>query len=105
MAMQAPELTAEDFMRLPRFGVYANLQVGGNSTGWISGKTNPPPSVIREIAEARVISQERYGKDARGVEQEYLGFMGYGADRDTGKFGGENSTKGNGDAIGRKKKS
>ena len=34
MAAMAPELTAEDFMRLPRYQVYASLQAGGRATGW-----------------------------------------------------------------------
>jgi hypothetical protein len=77
MAQQAPELTGEDFMRLPRFGVYASLQVNGKSTGWLSGKTHPMPPVVREATELRALSQTRYGKDLAEVEQEYLAAIGY----------------------------
>lgn len=72
MAAMASELTAEDFMKLPRFGVYASLQAGGRSTGWIRGQTLPPDEPIRMAAELKALSQKRFGKPAAEVEQEYL---------------------------------
>ena len=72
MAAMAPELTAEDFMRLPRYQVYASLQAGGRATGWIRGKTLPPEKAIRMPAELRAVSQKRFGKPVAEVEQEYL---------------------------------
>ena len=76
MAAMAPELTAEDFMKLPRFGVYASLQAGGRATGWMRGQTMPPDEPIRMAAELKAISQERFGKPAAEVEQEYLDIIG-----------------------------
>lgn len=105
MAIQAPELTAEDFMLLPRFGVYTNMQVGGNSTGWISGKTNPASPVIRETIEARAVSQEHYGRDGCEVEEEYLRAIGRAGLNGICEIQDGNTTqKGGHDAIGRKKK-
>ena len=72
MAAMAPELTAEDFMKLPRYQVYASLQAGGRATGWIRGKTLPPEKAIRMPAELKAVSQKRFGKPAAEVEQEYL---------------------------------
>ena len=72
MAAMAPELTAEDFMKLPRFEVYASLQAGGRATGWIRGKTLPQEQAIRMPAELKALSQKRFGKPAAEVEQEYL---------------------------------
>lgn len=72
MAAMAPELTAEDFMKLPRFEVYASLQAGGRATGWIRGKTLPQEQAIRMPAELKAASQKRFGKPATEVEQEYL---------------------------------
>ena len=72
MAAMAPELTPEDFMRLPRYQVYASLQAGGRATGWIRGKTLPPEKAIRMPAELKAVSQKRFGKPAAEVEQEYL---------------------------------
>jgi hypothetical protein len=96
MAIQAPKLDAQDFMYLPRYEVYTNLQVGGRATGWISGKSNPMPPVTQSAAGIRARSQERYGRNAEDVERDYLKILGY-EDDSSGK-------KGVGNAIGRKKK-
>lgn len=45
MASMAPELTALDFMNLPRYEVYTNFMSDGKATGWIRGLPflrNPP---------------------------------------------------------------
>lgn len=72
MAAMAPELVAEDFMRLPRYQVYASLQSGGRATGWMRGQTLPPTKALRLPADLKARSQQRYGKPAAEVEQEYL---------------------------------
>ena len=72
MAAMAPELTAEDFMLLPRYQVYTALQSGGRATGWMRGQTLPPVKPLRLPADLRALSQKRYGKPAAEVEQEYL---------------------------------
>jgi len=61
-AAMAPELEAADFMALPRYHVYANLQNGGKSTGWICGKTLPSPSALRLPVELKAASMARYGQ-------------------------------------------
>lgn len=72
MAAMAPELTQWDFMRLERYGVYCSILSGGKSTGWVRGKTLPPPPALRDAAELKARSQVRYGKPAEEVEAEYL---------------------------------
>lgn len=72
MAAMAPELTAEDFMTLPRYQVYTSFQSGGRSTGWIMGRTLPPPPALRDPVELYVQSTEQYGVPAENVENEYL---------------------------------
>ncbi len=71
-AAMAPELTAEDFMTLPRYQVYASFQYGGRNTGWVQGKTFPPPPAIRDAAVLKAKSQMTYGIPAEQVEEEYL---------------------------------
>lgn len=68
MAAQAPGLKAEDFGLLPRFGIYANLQHGGQATGWMSGSTLPAPPRISDAAEIRAASMARYGIDANEID-------------------------------------
>lgn len=68
----APELTAEDFMALPRYQIYASFQQGGRSTGWVLGKTLPPTAALRDPVELRAQSMAAYGTPAEEVEAEYL---------------------------------
>lgn len=75
MAAQAPELQALDFMTLPRYHIYTNFQSGGRSTGWISGKTLPPPPPIRMAAELKAESMKRYGVPAEQTEAELIRMM------------------------------
>ena len=72
MAAMAPELTAEDFMALPRYQIYASFQSGGRNTGWIQGRTLPPPPALRDAAELKAKSQAAYGIPAEQIEEEYL---------------------------------
>ncbi len=46
MAVMAPELTALDFMTLPRYQVYTSFQHKGRCTGWVQGQTMPPPPAL-----------------------------------------------------------
>lgn len=75
MAAQAPELEAVDFMTLPRYEIYTSFQSGGKSTGWISGKTLPPPEPIRMAAELKAESMKRYGAPAEQTEAELIRMM------------------------------
>lgn len=71
-AGMAPELAAEDFMALPRYQVYASFQSGGKNTGWVQGRTLPPPPVLRDAADLKAHSQKTYGTPAEQVEADYL---------------------------------
>ena len=72
MAAMAPELTAEDFMALPRYQIYTSFQSGGRNIGWVQGRTLPPPPALRDAAELKAKSQTTYGIPAEQIEEEYL---------------------------------
>ena len=72
MAAMAPELTAEDFMALPRYQIYTSFQSNGRNTGWIQGKTLPPPPALRDAADLKANCQAIYGIPAEQIEEEYL---------------------------------
>lgn len=72
MAAMAPELTAQDFMSLPRYQVYTQFQNNGKSTRWVKGQTLPAPPPLRTAAEFKARSMATYGKPAEEVEREYL---------------------------------
>jgi len=76
MSAMAPELEPLDFMKLPRYQVYASVQAGGRSTGWMSGRTLPPPPATRSVAELRALSMQTYGKPKTEVEAELLARLG-----------------------------
>lgn len=72
MAAMAPELSAEDFMMLPRYQIYTSFQQNGRSTGWVMGRTLPPTPALRDPAEIYARSMETYGTPAEETEEEYL---------------------------------
>ena len=72
MAAMAPELSAEDFIALPRYQIYTSFQQGGRNTGWILGRTLPPVPPLRNPLELRARSMAAYGKPAKEVDEEYL---------------------------------
>lgn len=86
------ELEAIDFMSLPRYHIYTNFMVNGKATDWILATTLPPTDPIRLPAEAKALSQEKYGKDSKEVEAEILNALFRNADSST--------TKGDGDQKG-----
>jgi len=96
MAAMAPELSAEDFMALPRYQIYTSFQSNGRNTGWIQGKTLPPAPTLRDAAELKARSQATYGIPAEQVEEDYLNIF------TTNRVAGENPGDMN---IGRKKRS
>jgi hypothetical protein len=77
MAAMAPELTALDFMTLPRYQIYASFQQDGKNTGWIQGRTVPAPPAVRMAAELKAGSMTRYGKPSEEVEAEYLAILAH----------------------------
>ena len=72
MAAMAPELTAEDFIALPRYQVYTSFQQNGRNTGWVMGKTLPPTPALRDPSVLYAESMESYGTPAEETETEYL---------------------------------
>jgi len=76
-AGMAPELSAEDFMTLPRYQIYTSFQSGSSSTGWLSGQTLPPPAPTRETYDLRAKSMAAYGKPTEEIEAEYMEQLGH----------------------------
>ena len=72
IAAMAPELTAEDFMMLPRYQIYTSFQSSGRSTSWVMGRALPPTPALRDPVELRAQSMENYGVPAKEVGDEYL---------------------------------
>lgn len=96
-AAMAPGLSAEDFIALPRYQIYASFQSGGRNTGWVQGQTLPPPPALQDAADLRAKSQAAYGIPAERVEEDYLKI-----------FTADNSTSGEDSddtPIGRRKRS
>lgn len=76
LARQAPGLEAQDFMLLPRFGIYSDLISNGERTGWFSARTLPPSTATADPVELRVRSAATYGRDAEDVENGVLEAIG-----------------------------
>ena len=76
MAKQAVDLDVQDFMLLPRYGVYAHLMRDGHSTGWISGQTLPATATLQDPVDLRALSASSYGRDAHEVERQVLESIG-----------------------------
>jgi hypothetical protein len=72
-AKQAPGLDAQDFMRLPRFHVYATLQHGGHTTDWFSARTLPTSTAHADPVDIRAQSAARYGRPAEEVDEAIFG--------------------------------
>jgi hypothetical protein len=101
-ARSAPDLTAEDFMLLPRFGAYLNLIHDGNATGWMSAQTLPPTPETSDPIEIRTLSQQRYGRPATDTDREALEVLGYPAATQTDEPATSQVDPG---AIGRRRRS
>jgi hypothetical protein len=71
MAAFTPNLTADDFLALPKYHVYAQFYHNGNSTGWVSGRTLPMSKPLRDPAELKKKVAALYGKPGKEVEREY----------------------------------
>ena len=97
MAAMAADLDAQDFMSLPRYQIYASFQQGGRHTGWLRGKTLPPPAVTRSQVELRAKSMAAYGQSGAEVEAEFLTLLTPHGSPDDGGGGGDSP-------IGRRKR-
>ena len=64
------ELRGDDFQQLRLHEVYVRLVVGGEVTGFASGRTLPPPAVTSDPAAVREASRLRYGQPIADVEAE-----------------------------------
>lgn len=76
LATQAPHVGPADFMLLPRYNIYAQLQHRGRATGWFSARTLDPPAERNDPAELRALSSCRYGQPAAATEQALLRVIG-----------------------------
>ncbi|MBW4077750.1 MAG: type IV secretory system conjugative DNA transfer family protein, partial [Acidobacteria bacterium] len=70
LAKQAPELDMQDFMYLPRFGIYTTLLQDGSSTGWFSARTLPADAPTSDPVDMRARSAQKYGRDILDIEAE-----------------------------------
>jgi hypothetical protein len=61
-AAMAPQLSPEDFMTLPKYGIYAYL-THDEPIGWVSGRTLEPPKPLSDPKLVRLHSIARWGKD------------------------------------------
>jgi len=108
ISAMAPGLESIDFMLLPRYQIYTSLQVGGKSTGWISGQTLPPRPALRDAVEIKAQSMERYGQNADDIKNEYLKTLGYIEEPNEPSFDSSSSDEGKiqatAETIGRKKR-
>lgn len=68
VAAMAPDLTPEDFTKLPQYAVYARLMRHGRQLDWISAQTLPPPPATSDPVEIIALSQKRYGALAATAE-------------------------------------
>lgn len=60
-AQMAPDLTAEDFMALPKYHAYVNLVSQGHPSGWATVATLPPTPRRIDPAEVSARSEQTYG--------------------------------------------
>lgn len=74
-AKQAPELTAQDFMQLPKYHAYANILQNGASTGWMTIRTRPPGAESSDTAAVYAASHQRYGVAAAETERQILNLI------------------------------
>lgn len=54
------DLTAEDFIALPKYHAYVNLVAGGHPSGWALVRTLPPPAPITDPAAVRSAARAKY---------------------------------------------
>ncbi|MFA5607687.1 MAG: type IV secretory system conjugative DNA transfer family protein [Leucobacter sp.] len=87
-AKHAPELTAQDFLQLPKYHAYASVLQHGESTGWVTIKTRPPSSPRTDPAAIYAASHDRYGVSAEETEQQLLALITQSEESDSTEAGG-----------------
>jgi hypothetical protein len=86
LAKGHPELTAEDFMTLGQYEIYASLFAAGRVMPYASGKTLPPGPAISQPEALRRLSREQYGCPLDEVEAGFAELL-TGPARDLGQPG------------------
>jgi hypothetical protein len=76
MAHETDLLSAEDFMSLGRYEVYASLVAGGMVMPFASGKTLPSPKRMSSPNKLRQLSQINYGQIASEVDSAIMQMAG-----------------------------
>ena len=69
-AQMAPDLSAEDFMALPKYHAYVNLVNHGHPSGWATVATLPPTSPRLDPAAVSARSEQTYGTPASTHEDD-----------------------------------
>lgn len=64
------DLSAEDFMSLPRYHAYANLVADGHPSGWALVETLPPPPATRDPNRVRATARTNYAPEPAAVTDE-----------------------------------
>ncbi|HEU5156151.1 MAG TPA: type IV secretory system conjugative DNA transfer family protein [Streptosporangiaceae bacterium] len=64
------DLTAEDFMALPRYHAYANLVADGHPSGWALVKTLPPPQATTDPEHVRAAARANYAPEPTPITDE-----------------------------------
>ena len=72
-AQMAPDLSAEDFMALPKYHAYVNLVDHGHPSGWATVATLPPTSPRLDPAAVSARSEQTYGTPATSNVQQASG--------------------------------
>lgn len=62
LAAMAPQLTADDFIALGQYEIYAHLVHAGRRLGWVSGQTLPAPVIVSDPVQILAASQAKYGR-------------------------------------------
>jgi hypothetical protein len=73
------ELTADDFMALDQFQIYASIFAGGKVTPYASGRTLAPAMAISNADQLRRLSRDQYGRPLDEIEAGFAELLDTGA--------------------------